>query len=174
MARRLHRLGRWCVQHRTRMLVLWLAALITVGVLAVSVGGEYADDFTVPYVESKAAGDLLRDGFPDPAGGRGLVVLNADGGPIDDRRAVDEVATTIGELPGVLGVEPPQLSPDGTTALIAVQYERELTDLTRDALTALVDAGEPLADQGIRTEIGGELPQYVNGAITGPAELVGL
>src|SRR4029453_10051494 len=145
MARRLHRLGRWCVQHRTRVLVLWLAALITVGVLAVSVGGEYADDFTVPDVESQAAVDLLRERFPDAAGGTALVVLHADEGPIDDRRAVDEVATTIGELPGVLGVEPPQLSPDGTTALIAVQYERELTDLTRGALTALLDARDPRA-----------------------------
>jgi putative drug exporter of the RND superfamily len=174
MARRLHRLGRWCVQHRTRALVLWLAALITVGVLGVSVGGEYADDFTVPDVESQAAVDLLRERFPDAAGGTALVVLHADEGQIDDREAVDGVATTIGELPGVLGVEPPQLSPDGTTALIAVQYERELTDLTRRDLTALLDAGEPLADQGIRTEVGGELPQYVNQAMTGPAELVGL
>lgn len=67
MALALHRLGRWCVTHRWRVLLVWLAALLALGVLAGRVGGEYSDDFTVPGVESQAAVDLLQERFPDAA-----------------------------------------------------------------------------------------------------------
>ncbi len=177
MALRLHHLGRWCVLHRRRVLVLWLALLLGFGVLAATVGGSTSDDFRVPDVESQRALDLLRERFPDAAGGSAVLVLHADEGRLDtlaDRHAVDAVVADVGELPGVLAAEGPQPSPDGTTALVSVQYEGELTDLGRDDVDALLDAGAPLAERGIRTEVGGELPQFVDQAETGPAELIGI
>ena len=64
MALALHRLGRWCVTHRRRVLLLWLATLIGLGVFAGRVGGEYTDTFRVPGVESQQATDLLQERFP--------------------------------------------------------------------------------------------------------------
>ncbi len=69
---------------------------------------------------------------------------------------------------------PPQPSPDGTTLLAQVQYDVELTDLGLGDLDALLDAGDPLAEQGIQVEVGGELPQYVEQPETQAAELIGL
>jgi len=179
MALALHRLGRWCVTHRWRVVLLWLAALVVLGGLANRVGGEYSDDFTVPGVESQAAVDLLRDRFPDAAGGSAQVVFHApDGGVADpaDARAVQAVVDELRALPDVGSVSDPLLqpSPDGTTLLAQVQYEVELTELGLDDLDAILVAGAPLAEQGIQVEVGGELPQYVEQPETQAAEMIGL
>ena len=179
MALALHRLGRWCVTHRWRVLLVWLAALLALGVLAGRVGGEYSDDFTVPGVESQAAVDLLQERFPDAAGGSAQLVFHTpDGGIRDpaDARAVSAVVEEVRGLSDVGSVSDPLLqpSPDGTTVLALVQYDVELTELGLDDLDALLEAGAPLAERGIQVAVGGELPQYVEQPETQAAELIGL
>jgi len=179
MALALHRLGRWCVTHRWRVLLTWLAALLALGVLAGRVGGEYSDDFTVPGVESQAAVDLLQERFPDAAGGSAQLLFHAPGGGVTDpaeARAITAVVDEVRALPDVGSVSDPlqQPSPDGTTVLALVQYDVELTDLGPDDLEALLDTGAPLADRGIQMAVGGELPQYVEQPETQAAELIGL
>jgi RND superfamily putative drug exporter len=179
MALALHRLGRWCVDHRKRVVLLWVAALLVLGVAANRGGGEYADDFRVPGVESQAARDLLEERFPEAAGGSAQVVFHTeDGGILDGRRgpAIQQTVDEIAARPNVASVTDPTTSPspDGTTLLAQVQYDVELTDLTRADMDALLDAGAPLADRGIDIEVGGELPQYVEQPEQGVAEMIGL
>ncbi|MET0882063.1 MAG: MMPL family transporter [Acidimicrobiales bacterium] len=179
MALALHRLGRWCVTHRRRVLLLWLATLIGLGVFAGRVGGEYTDTFRVPGVESQQATDLLQERFPTASGTSAQLVFHADdGGVLDGGRAtvVAAVIAEVGELRDVESVTDPttQLSPDGRTALAQVQYGVEFTDLDVTDLDALLAVGEPLADQGLQMEVGGELPQFVEQPETQGAELIGL
>ncbi len=179
MALALHRLGRWCVTHRRRVLLLWLGAVLVLGVVASRAGGEYSDDFTVPGVESQAAVDLLQERFPDAAGGSAQVVFHApDGGVTDpaNARAVEAVVAEIQGLADVGSVSDPmtQPSPDDTTLLAVVQYDVALTELGLEDLDALLEAGAPLADRDIQVAVGGELPQYVEQPETQAAELIGL
>jgi RND superfamily putative drug exporter len=179
MALALHRLGRWCVEHRKRVLLLWLGALLVLGVVAGQAGGEFSDDFRVPGVESQEARDLLEQRFPEASGGSAQLVFHADeGGVLDGDRAaaVDAVMTDVAALPHVEGVTDPttQPSPDGTTLLSLVQYDVEFTELSATDLDALLEAGQAAEDAGVQVEVGGELPQYAEQPQQGAAELIGL
>jgi RND superfamily putative drug exporter len=175
----LHRLGRWCVVHRKRVVLLWLLALLVLGVAAGRFGGEYADDFTVPGVESQKALDLLKEEFPEASGATAQVVFHdAEGGVQDGQRphAIEASIEQMRGLPHVVGVVDPttQPSPDGTTLLATVQYDVVVTELGDHDLAALHAAGDPARAEGLQVEVGGELPQYVEQGKVGPAELVGL
>jgi RND superfamily putative drug exporter len=177
MARFLHRLGRWCVHRRGRVLALWVVVLVGTGVLATTVGGSYGDDFRVPGVESQAAIDLLRDRFPEAAGGSAQVVLHREEGSLTGGErgpAVDAALARIADLPDVTAVEEPVVGPGGATAIAMVQYDKEFTEFEESDLEALLAAGEPLEAHGVALEVGGELPLYVGQGETGPAELIGL
>ncbi len=179
MALVLHRLGRWCLVHRRRVLLIWLTAVLVLGVAATRVGGEYSDDFRVPGVESQRAVDLLSDRFPEAAGGSAQLVFHAPDGEILDAPRADAIASTVAEvaaLPGVESVSDPTLQPsaDGTTLLALVQYDIELTELDDADLDALLRTGEPLAGVAVRLEVGGELTQYVEQPEPQAAELIGL
>ena len=90
--------------------------------------------------------------------------------------AIQAVVDDVAELPKVEAVTDPttQPSPDGSALLAIVQYDVELTDLTRDDLDGLWATGAPARDAGVQVEVGGELPQYVEQPETGAAELIGL
>lgn len=148
MARRLHRLGRWCVTHRWAVLGIWLALLVGLTAMAARFGGEPEDEFRVPGVESQAARDLLEERFPQAAGGSAQLVFHVDEGAITDgdrpavvTAVVDEVAA----VPGVGSVSDPALapSPDGSTQLAQVQYDVALFDLGPEDLEALVRGHGP-------------------------------
>jgi len=179
MSVRLHRLGRWCVVHRKRVVLLWLGAVVVLAALSGRFGGEYADDFRVPGAESQDALDLLREEFPEASGATALVVFHAEDGDVlrgPRAEAVQAAVDDMRRLDGVSGVVDPttQPSPDGTTLLASVQYDVELSDLEKADLSRLLDAGEPARAEGLVVEVGGELPQYVEQAQTGAAELIGL
>jgi RND superfamily putative drug exporter len=179
MALALHRLGRWCVVHRKRVVLLWLVALLGLGVLAGRAGGDYSDDFRVPGVESQRALDLLKERFPEASGASAQLVFHTEDGGVQDGDRSDAIAAVIAEattLPHVASITDPTTapSPDGTTLLAQVQYDVEMTELGTGDLDALLDAGRPAEDAGVQVEVGGELPQYAEQGQTGPVEAIGL
>ena len=79
----LRRLVTWSYDRRRRVVALWVAAVVAASVLAGAVGGDNEVDFTVPGSDSAEAVELLRDRFPEFAGGTVDVVYTADGGVAD-------------------------------------------------------------------------------------------
>jgi putative drug exporter of the RND superfamily len=80
MAAHLYRLGGWAFEHRRRVLVAWLVALVLVGAAAAAFGGQTSDRFAVPGTEAQRAQDLLHEKFPGPGGAAARVVLAAPRG----------------------------------------------------------------------------------------------
>src|SRR5205814_8998692 len=57
-------LARWCFRHRYTVVLLWLAALVGLGVVNSAVGTGNSDNFALPGTESTKALNLLQSAFP--------------------------------------------------------------------------------------------------------------
>ncbi|MCW2775693.1 MAG: hypothetical protein JWN91_4019 [Nocardioides sp.] len=69
------------------------------------------------------------------------------------------------------------MSADGDTALFTVTYDVPVTDpdlVGKHGYDPLVDAIEPLRDQGLDAELGGELPGGAGSEMKGSGELAGV
>ncbi len=78
------RLGAWCHDHRKRVVLLWLAALVVLGGLSNAVGTDFRQDFGGVDVESQRGFDLLTENFDGVGSGRtGTIVFRAEQGVAD-------------------------------------------------------------------------------------------
>ncbi len=168
----LRMLGRGCAAHPWRVILAWLLALSAVSVLSGLVGGAFRDDMTAPGSSSQTALAELRQHFPHAALARAQVLAHFDSGPVDVG-AVDAAATRIRHLP-LVGAAGTRSAPDGHTAVIEVSYRAELPDLDAKQVTAaLTGAAVPLAGDGARVAVGGQVPDSIQGP-NGTAESVGV
>jgi len=135
----LYRLGRFAARKPWTVLGIWFA-FSTLLVGASVVGGKaFEDEFSVPGLDSDKALVLLEDAQSVEAGINAQIVVAAtdDGGGIADRTsAIEAVRAEFASLDDVVGVTPPQFSPDGSVALLRVLY-RHVNELTVDSLEEL-------------------------------------
>lgn len=105
---------------------------------------------------TRQAYDALAEGFG--AGANGPLVIAVDLTGVGDPAVLDTVAADLGTVPGVAAVTPPQLNPDGDTAVLTVipttgpqaaETERLVRDLRADTLPAA------LAGTGAEAHVGG-------------------
>src|SRR2546430_974212 len=75
-------LTRWCIEHRRRVAVLWVAVAIVATVLAQAAGRHYATNFTLPGTESQRVLDLLQREFPAQSGDQDTVVWHTSQGTV--------------------------------------------------------------------------------------------
>jgi RND superfamily putative drug exporter len=153
----LRRLVTWSYDRRRRVLALWLTAVVAASVLAGAFGGDNEVDFTVPGSDSAEAVELLRDRFPEFAGGTVDVVYTADGGVTDpavtDR--IDALADELRDTPNVVAADPGLVSPDGSTGVVQVRFDEPGEQLPVTSVERVMDlAGEAEGD-GLRIELGG-------------------
>src|SRR2546430_13801385 len=73
-------LAAWCYRRRRRVLLLWLAGLVSVSVISGAFGNALAQSFSLPGTESQRAADLLAARFPARAGDAGQIVFSAPAG----------------------------------------------------------------------------------------------
>ncbi|MBM6400540.1 MMPL family transporter [Phycicoccus sonneratiae] len=139
--------------------LLALAALLGAGAVIGAVGQAEKPDGTLTALpldsESRAAAEL-RAKLPDDEGSAAVVLFARDGALTDaDRAAIEGAARS---LPGATGM-PPQVSEDGTAAVVVVPVESG--DATRTADT--------VAD--IRAAASADLPDGLTAQVTGPAAI---
>src|SRR5688572_29964003 len=79
----LARWARFAVRKRGRVLLGFVGAVIVLGILSATVGGDYANSFTIPGAEAQKATDLLKERFPSQAGDSATIVVQTDTG-VDD------------------------------------------------------------------------------------------
>lgn len=163
---------------RAAALVLVLALVVGVGALFSS-GGDYADDFRVPGLESQKAQDLLGERFPGQGGDAATVVFTRAGDLRADpaASAVRRAVRAIGQQPDVTTVDDPlsagHVARDGRTAFATVTYDRRADDLGADprkrlerATAGLPRAGVTVAMSGPVVDAGDE-PETPIGEIAG-------
>ena len=181
MSRWLHKLGRAAVRRRRLVLLLWLAAAVSVGVLARTSGGEFNDDFRIPGAESQKAYDLLVERFPEMSGAQARIVFHAEDGVLTDPQhtvAIDDALGRVAALPHVIEAVDPldigAVSPDRTIAIANVQYDVDVTELGSEAFDELQAAVDPVRSDALQVELGGDLPRYADEPETAGAEMIGV
>ena len=156
-----------------------LAAAIVMG-LAGTAGGAFADDFVAPGSQSEEAMQLLKERFPEAAGGSAMAVFAAPEGERLERHrpAVDAAVARIADVEHVTTVVDPftagTVSPDGRIGFAEIAFDRPSTELGTAPLAAIADAMEPARAAGVVAVLGGDAA-FINGETeTSGAEAVGL
>jgi putative drug exporter of the RND superfamily len=181
MTRRLYRLGTWAATARRRVLVVWLVAVVALGVGARTLGGEFGEEFAIPGTESHAAQELLEARFPQQSGGSARLVLAAPDGTLRDagsREAVEATLRAVAALPDVAVVGDPlegrggAVSADGRIGYADVRYAVPVGDLGSASVDELEEAVAVGRAGGIQVELAGELPAYYQSPELGGTEMV--
>ena len=194
MSRALMRLGRLAARRPWVVIAGWLALCVLVLASAAGFGRELEDPFEAPGLDSHAASELLtRAGDGNMGLGADVVLAAPDGtdffSSADARAEVAEVQEVLAGLPHVLGTSDPAgaldqgeqaavesgvVSPDGSVALVRVQYlERE--DLSAADLERLEEAVAHLRDAtSLQIEAGGDLHFAFEQPPAGLGEALGL
>ena len=178
----LYRLGRFAATRRGWVVAGWILFALAMVLANQSIGGATVDDFEVPGVESQAAMDLLESSFPERSGATAMVVFHDPDGLGSDPAATTAISTTIDEVRSLDHVRsvtdplgnPMSMSPDGSTAFAAVQYDSAVADLGQEAFDALKETAAPAEAEGVQVDFGGELPTVLAERHTGPAEMIGV
>jgi len=159
-------------------------ALVTVAGIAAlyaMAGGRYVEGLNIPGAESQRLIDLLEERFPQTAGDPAFVVVHAPAG-MDDPQVysrVESLQTNLSELPDVVGAlspygQPGAISPDGSIALIAVQYSKQSHELAQSSIDALLDLRKGYSESQFEVEVGGPVGGEAEHELSGSSELIGL
>jgi RND superfamily putative drug exporter len=180
----LERLARWSYEHRWRMLVIWIVALVGFGTLMNVAGGPYATSFSLPGTESQETFDLLEARFPGQAGDRATIVFRAEPSVAAPAvaTAMKGYITKVAALPHVDDVSSPfdpergqgQVSRDGTIAFATVQFDVQAGEVPKDVVDRMKDQAERLNRPGLQVELGGGVIEQSEFEPPGGAESVGL
>ncbi len=141
MANLLYRLGRFSYQRRRLVAALWALFLVVLGVGALTLGGKTANTFSIPGTESQRALDALKQELPAASGASATVVVKApDGKTLADptvKAAVGATVAKVTKVPEVIAAIDPftskAISPDGTTGLISVQFDKPADELSHES-----------------------------------------
>lgn len=177
MALLLHRIGRFAYRRAWLVIVAWMLTLGALVGLGLGLGGQLKDSFAIPGTESQTAIDQLAAVFPQTAGASAKAVVEApDGSSVDDapyRDAITDMESALEDVDGVVSVLGPfdeyagkQVSDDGRTAVIQVQFDGPNTEVTVESKDAVVATGAVGEDAGLRVAFGGEVFQDTSFGLT--------
>ncbi len=178
------RLSAWCIAHRRRVFIGWVAVAILTTVIAGAVGRSYATNFSLSGTESQRALDLLKRDFPAQSGDADTVVFHVSTGTVDSPRVQATMARLLRHVsrdPHVISVLSPyggrgsvQVSKDHQTAFATIAYDKP-------ANLVPTTAGKPVLDQvnavhvpGLTVAAGGQVIASAEGFTVGPATEIGV
>jgi RND superfamily putative drug exporter len=177
-------LARWCFRRRYIVILLWLAALVTLGVADRTAGTAYSNNFALPGTESTHALDLLKSAFPQQAGESDTIVWHVSTGTVRDPDVQQPVATMLADVarvPSVAGVSSPyvatggtQISRDGRTAYATITFSGMGRQIPNADVHRVIDLAQGARTGDLEVELGGQAIQQVNGVSTSASEFVGV
>ena len=163
------------------VIIGWVALAVLLAVLSTTVGGTFADKFSVPGAESQQALDVLKSDFPQAAGDSAQIVFHSETSIVDDPAVQAEIQAFVDKaatLPEVIFVaspldpSTPTISPDGTIAYATVQYAVPGVELEESSIDALLDLVDETRSDTLQVEAGGQVVQEL--PETGASEIVGI
>ncbi|WP_020392431.1 MMPL family transporter [Kribbella catacumbae] len=171
MANLLYRLGRFSYQRRRLVAAIWTFVLVLLGVGALTLGGQTSNTFSIPGTESQRALDALQKDLPAASGASASVVVKApDGKTLMDpsvKAAVGATVAKVAKVPEVVAAIDPfaskAISPDGTTGLISVQFDKPADELSKES-TEAYDHLKSLSTGDLQVVPGGQI-------VGGPPEI---
>lgn len=179
--RPLRRWAAFAAHHPWRVVGAWVVILAILAALATTMGGSFADRFSVPGTESQQALDTLKERFPALSGDTAQVVFKSDTPIPTDPDAQAKIAAFVEQakqLPEVVGVASPldpttpTISQDGTIAYATIQYPKAGVELQDGTVDALLDLVKATSSDGLQAEVGGQVVFDV--PETGASEIIGI
>jgi putative drug exporter of the RND superfamily len=174
---------RWCIAHRGRVFVAWIAVAVVTTVLAGVAGRNYATNFSLPGTESQRALDLLKQEFPAQSGDVDTIVFHTANGTVDDpavRSAIEKLLGQVSGDPHVVSVRSPfgpegavQVSRDRKTAFATINYNKPANLVPNDAGKPVLDQVAAVDVPGLKVAAGGQVMENAEGFTVGPATLIG-
>jgi len=181
MASRLYNWARWAIRRRGRVVAAWVLLLAVVGGLGITLHGKVTTEFSVPGIESQQAQEMLKEKFPQAAGGVVRVVYAApEGEKLTGPKTSAALETSLKKaagVPGVVNVSDPfkakTVSADQRIGYADVRFGQQASDVPQEAKDALSDAMAQARDAGLEVEFGGSAMEHKT-EVGGPAEIVGV
>jgi RND superfamily putative drug exporter len=177
-------LAGWCVAHRRRVVMAWVAVAVLATVLAGSIGRHYATNFSLPGTDSQRASDLLTREFSAQSGDADTIVFHVSRDTIDApavRTAITPLLTRVSAFRHVASVVGPysqrgavQVSPDRMTAFATINYDRPANRLATDTGKPLLNQIKAVHVPGLQVAAGGQVVENAQGFNVGPATTVGV
>src|SRR5215470_11450658 len=179
----LGRLAAWCYDHRRRVLLGWLLAVVAIIGLAQWAGSRLDNNFALASSPSQQAQNLLASRFPSQKGDSADVVLRSSS-RLDspaNAAAIDRMVRSLRPLPHVSGVQSPlasgggrQLSPGRRIGFVVVQFDATATYLPTSAVRGVIDTADGFAHPGLQVAVGGAPVEQVVSAAPGSSVMIGL
>ncbi|MEU0934821.1 MMPL family transporter [Embleya sp. NPDC005971] len=176
--------ARWCLNHRSTVILLWVAALFGSVAASVTAGSAYSNVFKIPGTESSSAYERLQKAFPDTAGDVDNVVWRTEQRTVHDpavRERMSALLADIARMPDVGRVVGPydpagaaQVSADGRIAFAQVTFVKQQFELDTKDLKHLIERAEQARAPGLRVELGGPAIEAAQEPPAGLAEGVGI
>ena len=177
-------LARWCIAHRRRVVVAWVAVAILTTVVAQAVGPNYVTVFSLPGTESQRAVDLLKREFRTQSGDVDTIVVHVSRGTIDSpavRRTIMQLLARVRALPHVATVVSPysprggvQVSPNRMTAFATINYDKPANELSNNIGKPILAGVAGVHVPGLQVAAGGQVIENAEGFSVGPATEVGV
>jgi len=180
----LRRLTRWCIAHKGRVLLAWVAVAVLTTAVAGAVGRDYATNFSLPGTESQRALDLLKQEFPAQSGDVDTVVFHVSEGTVDSPRVRDAMTSLLARVshdPHVIGVLSPygprgavEVSRDRRTAFATVNYDEPANLIPNSAGKPVLHQVNAVRVPGLKVAAGGQVIASAEGFSIGPATEIGV
>lgn len=177
----LKRWARFTTRHPWQVIGGWVALVLVLAVLASTMGGSFADRFSIPGSESQQALDTLRTEFPAYAGDSAQIVFHSESDIRSDSAVQESIisfveqAATLPEVTYVaspLDPNTPTISADGTIAYATVLYDKQAAEIDPASIDRLEELVHETAGPGLETIAGGSVIQEM--PETGTSELIGV
>ena len=178
-------LARWCVAHRRRVVVGWIAVAVLTTVVAHAVGPNYVTAFGLPGTESQRALDLLKRDFKAQSGDADAIVFHVSHGTIDSPAVRAAIVPTAGAGALRCRMSPGssahtrsrgavQVSPNRMTAFATVNYDQPANVLPERTGKPLLAEVARVHVPGLQVAAGGQVVENAEGFSVGPATEVGV
>ena len=170
------KLTRWCIAHRRRVFIAWIAIAVLTTVVAGAAGRNYATNFSLPGTESQRSLDLLKKEFPAQSGDVDTIVFHTANGTVDDpavKTAMTKLLAKVKNDPHVISVGTIVVSPDRRTAFATVNYDKPANLVPNDAGKPVLDQIDNVNVPGLKIAAGGQVMENAQGFSVGPATLIG-
>jgi RND superfamily putative drug exporter len=167
---------RWCIAHRRRVFIAWIAIAVITTVVAGAAGRNYATNFSLPGTESQRALDLLKKEFPAQSGDVDTIVFHTANGTVDDPAVTAAMAKLLGQVkndPHVVSVGTVVVSHDRRTAFVTVNYDKPANQVPNAAGKPVLDQIDAVNVPGLKIAAGGQVMEAAEGFSVGPATLIG-
>jgi RND superfamily putative drug exporter len=181
----LYAIGRFCSRHHWLTIAVWI--VLAVGLVLAGQAGESKtnDNLTLPGTGSTQATELLEDNLPEQAYGSNPLVFQAKAGA---SLTAPKYATAIGEAVKRLNamhdvnsaVNPLTpagaafLSKDRSVAYVPVVLGIGPGELNEAQANAVLDAGKPAEEAGLRVAVGSYVGQALSKPDTGASDAIGI